>query len=267
MIRSLITISILLLSLSGCIIYVEGANHAPLQHKQVIKQINAQDLNSLTANVGAGQLTIHGIKEQKNIIVTANIYYHDSIPTIFTLEHHDKNAILKANFEERSHIQPTPYIDLTISIPSHLPLIINDGSGAINITNMEANIQLTDGSGHINILGGHHLTINDGSGSIDIKNNLGNIMITDGSGTMTINHSAGDLIIDDGSGDINLQHIAGNIKINDGSGDINVNKTQGTVTLNDGSGDININNTQGLTILAAGSGEVDIDNIHGSIKM
>ncbi|WP_298775184.1 DUF4097 family beta strand repeat-containing protein [uncultured Shewanella sp.] len=267
MFRSLIVMSILLLSLSGCIIYVEGANHSSLKHKQETKIINTEDLNSLVANVGAGQLTIKGVKGQKDIMVTANIYYHENTPYILTLKKHGHVAKLNAKFEQHKSLHPSPYIDLMISIPEHLTLDVNDGSGAIKITNMKANIQLNDGSGNIQIVGGHQLNIEDGSGSITIKNNSANIAITDGSGAVNIRNSSGDVTIDDGSGDITLQHIAGNISIDDGSGDINVNTSQGKVTLDDGSGDINVYNTKGLTILTSGSGEVNFDDIQGPIKL
>lgn len=267
MFRSLFVMSILLLSISGCIIYVEGANHSSLKHKQETKTINTEDLNSLVANVGAGQLTINGVKGQKEIRVTANIYYHENTPYILTLKKYGNIAKLNASFEQHKNMHPSPYIDLTLSIPAHLALDVNDGSGAIKITNMEANIQLNDGSGNIQIVGGHQLDIQDGSGSIIIKNNSGNTRITDGSGMMTIRNSAGDLMIDDGSGDIKLQHIAGNISITDGSGDININTAQGKVTLDDGSGDIHVYDAQGLTILTSGSGEVNFDKIQGPINL
>ncbi|WP_299011951.1 hypothetical protein [uncultured Shewanella sp.] len=220
MFRTLIVMSVLLLSVSGCIIYVEGANHSSLKHKQETRILNTEDLSSLMANVGAGQLTINGVKSQKEIKLTANIYYHENTPYILTLKKYGDIAKLNTSFEQHKNMRPNPYMDLVLSIPAYFSLDINDGSGAIKITNMEANIQLNDGSGNIQIIGGHQLDIQDGSGSIIIKNNSGNTTVTDGSGMMTIRNSAGDLIIDDGSGDIKLQHIAGNISITDGSGDI-----------------------------------------------
>lgn len=267
MIRSIAAICILLFSLTGCIIYVEGANHSPLLHKQVNKQLDTQGIHNLIANVGAGQLTITGVEGLEKITVTADIYYHENTPYVFTLKKHDDEAELIVKFEKHRNTQPNPYIDLNISVPAAMMLTLNDGSGGIDIKNMTANIQLNDGSGNIKIVGGHHLEINDGSGSINIRNNSGNTQIIDGSGDMNIQNSAGNMTIDDGSGDMDIENITGNIKINDGSGDINVHSSQGKVTLNDGSGDININSTKGLTILSSGSGEVNFDNIDGPIRM
>ncbi|MCL1124024.1 DUF4097 domain-containing protein [Shewanella surugensis] len=249
MFRSIIAISVMILTLTGCIIYVEGASHAPLQYKQVKKRLDTQNLHSLIANVGAGQLDIKGVAGLKAITVTADIYYHEDNAYVLTLKNRGEKAELIAKFAKRKNTQPKPYIDLSILVPAAMALTLNDGSGAAKINNVTADIHLNDGSGNISIVGGHHLQINDGSGSIAIKNSSGNTQIIDG------------------SGDMSIQNIIGNITIDDGSGDINVHTSQGNVTLGDGSGDINIHSTKGLTILSSSSGEVNVDNIDGPIRM
>lgn len=239
--------------LTGCTINVNAAGMPDLDHQQRELVLESQDIQELIAETGAGSLEIIGVEGLSQIKLVADIYSnkdsHDDSKVILTLEKKANKAQLKADVEQESFNNYSLYIDLKLQVPMALALDIDDGSGAIYIKGMTANIKVKDGSGELIIHGGNDVSIDDGSGAIEVTQLNGNLAITDGSGAITVTD------------------IKGNITIDDGSGEIAVANVQNTVSITDGSGDINVINTKGLSILAAGSGDVTFDKIDGPVSM
>ncbi|MGI2098145.1 DUF4097 family beta strand repeat-containing protein [Shewanella glacialipiscicola] len=254
-------------SLTGGIINVNAAGMSDLDHQQRELTLDSQDLQSLIAETGAGSLEIIGVEGLTQIKLVADIYSNKDSTVILTLEKKANKAKLKANFEQSGFNHDSPYIDLKLQVPANLALDIDDGSGAILISKMTADINVKDGSGKLTINGGNHVSIEDGSGDIEVSQINGNLTIDDGSGDIEVRQHNGNLTIKDGSGAIKVTDVSGNITIDDGSGDIEVANVQSAVTITDGSGDINVFNTKGLTILAAGSGDVKFNKIDGPVSM
>ncbi|BFL81705.1 hypothetical protein LFREDSHE_01550 [Shewanella baltica] len=236
-------------SLTGCIINVNAAGMPDLDHQQRELTLDSQDLQGLIAETGAGSLEIIGVGGLTQIKLVADIYSNDDSKVILTLEKKANKAKLKADFEQSGFNNYSPYIDLKLQVPANLALDIDDGSGAILISKMTADINVKDGSGELIINGGNNVSIDDGSGDIEVSQINGN------------------LAVEDGSGAIKVTDVRGNIAIDDGSGNIEVANVQSPVTITDGSGDINVFNTKGLTILAAGSGDVKFNKIDGPVSM
>jgi hypothetical protein len=143
-------------------------------------------------------------------------------------------------------------LDLTIDVPTNIPLEIEDGSGEIEIRGT-AGVSLTDGSGSIEMqeIGGP-VRIDDGSGEIQLRNIRGNIEINDGSGEIVARGVTGNLVIDD-----------------DGSGSIEAFDVSGSFTVrNDGSGTIKADGVGGdFDVRSKGSGGVDYYNVKGSVRI
>ncbi|MEI8612416.1 hypothetical protein P4S54_01340 [Shewanella sp. PP-He15 brown] len=239
-------------SLTGCIINVNAAGMPDLDHQQRELTLDSQDLQGLIAETGAGSLEIIGVEGLTQIKLVADIYSNkdsNDSKLILTLEKKANKAKLKADFEQNGFNNYSSYIDLKLQVPANLALDIDDGSGAILISKMTADINVKDGSGELIINGGNNVSIDDGSGDIEVSKISGN------------------LTIDDGSGAIKVTDIRSNIAIDDGSGNIEVANVQSAVTITDGSGNINVFNTKGLTILAAGSGDVKFNKIDGPVSM
>jgi len=278
-----------LLLLSGCIIHVSSAN-AEVQQQQKLVLSSAQ-LKALVIDADAGSMHIKGDENVNEISVAATVYTNEEQNnyTLTLMPEDDKAVLIAKHYNKALGVQiysgDSPTIDLTITIPSHFNLDIDDDSGDINITGVQGNIDIDDDSGSITIAQGHNITIDDDSGDIDLQKVTGNVIINDDSGSINIDDVQGDLSIEDDSGDITLANIIGPVEIDDNSGnitatalgnnliiedesgDIHVEHVNGLVTIEDGSGDIRVNHAKGLTITDAGSGELSIDNINGPVKL
>jgi len=251
--------------LSGCIV-IATPSHANY-HSQQKLIIDGQALTLLAIETGAGLLDITGSDTASDITLVADIYTDKSHRDNYQLEltTSGQSGYLLAQVNSSGFWQgESPHIDLKVTIPSHLMLKVNDGSGLVNISHINNAIEIKDGSGELTIkdINGD-LDINDGSGSLYVSGVIGNVVIVDGSGKIELNDLDGNLDINDGSGSIFAKGISGRANIDDGSGDLTVRNVAGLVTINDGTGDIDVAKAGGLNIIASGSGDLRVEAIKG----
>jgi DUF4097 and DUF4098 domain-containing protein YvlB len=262
---ALATISLL----SGCIV-IASPSHADVHEKKELT-LTANSLKKIDIEAGAGGLIIKGSKQATAITVIADIYTSSKSTSSYDFELSDSGStaflVAKAS-SSGSWIGNSPHIDLVVTVPASMMLAVSDGSGEIEVTDIDGAISITDGSGGLSLNNIHNsVSIVDGSGGIELTNIGGSVDIEDGSGGITLNGIGGDLSIDDGSGSIYARGITGNAEINDGSGDLTVKKVTGIITLDDGSGDIDIEEAGGLKIIDSGSGGLKVRNVKGEFEI
>ena len=251
--RPLLLVTSFTALLSGCIVNVNGASFDSFDyHRQQQLRIDANQLNALVAETGAGSLVIQGVEGLNEIQLDAEIYGYDDVKPELMLTKEGDHAKLIANFDSFSRVSfngSSPYLDITMKVPASMLLDIDDGSGSIDIKGVHADINIKDGSGGIVLDGGNNLVIDDGSGSIVLANVDGNINLEGGSGAIEINQVSGYVVVHDGSGSMSIKNVLGK------------------VTIDDGSGDIRVENSKGLHIVESGSGDLSFDNINGPVSM
>lgn len=108
-------------------------------------------------------------------------------------------------------------------------LSIKDKSGDITVNNMN----LLDAPSSDQVL-----EIEDGSGNIDLTNINSSIKIVDRSGDVLVSRVNGDVDITDDAGHINVKDVTQKVFIDDGSGDINVERVGNLILKETGSGNI-----------------------------
>ncbi|MHB2150721.1 DUF4097 family beta strand repeat-containing protein [Calditrichota bacterium LG25] len=164
--------------------------------------------------------------------------------------------------------QPNLRINLTVTVPQTINLDISDGSGFIDLKNIQGNIDLKDGSGDIfleDIQG--PVRIHDGSGSISATSIAGNLKIDDGSGDIILEKIKGKIVIDDGSGDLQIRLADGALNIDDTSGDVELSHITADIDIEDTSGDISITNAEGYIKIDDSSGDLEISNVIGTVEI
>jgi len=262
---TLATISLL----SGCIV-IASPSHANV-HQQKELTLTASSLKKLDIEAGAGELTIQGSDLATEITVTADIYTSSESKSSYEFELSDSGStaflIAKTN-NSGAWMGKSPHIDLVVTVPSRMILDVIDGSGQLDISNIDGAVSITDGSGGLSLNDiNNNVDIVDGSGAIELTNIIGSVDIEDGSGKIILNDIDGNLTISDGSGSIYARGISGNADINDGSGDLTVKQVTGIITLDDGSGDIDIDEAGGLKIIDSGSGGLKVSNVKGGFEI
>ncbi|HEY0159569.1 MAG TPA: hypothetical protein VGF28_19940 [Thermoanaerobaculia bacterium] len=142
-------------------------------------------------------------------------------------------------------------LDFGVTLPAGLPVVIDDDSGPIRVSN----------TGVTNI--------DDDSGSIEVRNVRGQLVIEDDSGSIDVDGVAGDVRISDDSGEITVRNVTGNVEISDDSGAITVAKIDGSLRIrDDDSGSIVAQNVKrDVTIEEDGSGAIDVADIGGNFTV
>ena len=256
--------------LSGCIV-VANPSHAN-HHSQQELTIDAATLTAFDVEAGAGSLVISGSDNATDITVVADIYTDKRNRDNYQLELTDsgKTAFLVSKIKSSSGFWQgdSPHIDLKVTVPSHMMLMLEDGSGAASISNIHGAVDIKDGSGELTIKGiKSDVTVNDGSGGLYVSEVIGNVAIVDGSGGIELSEIDGNVDIDDGSGSIYAKEISGSAMFEDGSGDLTVRKVDGVITIDDGSGDIDVEQAGGLKILDSGSGGLRVKKVKGGFEI
>lgn len=212
-------------------------------------------LSGVEFDVGAGSLSIVGY-EGSEIKVHATIESDDyknmdalmedfTEKMDFSLTRDSGFALLNA--KSQSNISwgksKNIAIHLQVEVPKSMDLVIDDGSGSINIEGIDGSIEIDDGSGSITLRQiNNDVEIDDGSGAIQLSDVSGDVKIDDSSGSIELKNIGGSVEIEDGSGGILAKGISGDFKVDDGSGDVVVKDLVGQFKLvDDGSGSIEVN--------------------------
>jgi DUF4097 and DUF4098 domain-containing protein YvlB len=220
--------------------------------------LSAKGISELDIDCGAGFLKVYGREGLKEIKVEAEIVVKGGSAkkvlqkyVKLSLKKRGRSAVLISQIDWRgsSSLFKSAVINLTVTVPKNMDLIVDDGSGSMEIAGITGDLK-----------------VDDGSGSMEIKDITGDLDVEDGSGSMKIEGIEGDVDIDDGSGKMDARDIQGDISIKDGSGTIYIRDIGGNVTVRDGSGSINIDGVEkNVTILRSGSGGLNIKNVKGKV--
>ena len=207
-------------------------------------RLDARGISTLEIDAGAGGLTVKGDPGITEIVVAATItvpeddedkaqaYMEKSM--VLTLDRDNDAARLRSYFESGLFSWGQQgSVSLDVTLPQSLSLVIDDGSGSIEISDVGGSLFVDDGSGGIRILdNGGDVEIDDGSGGILVAGAAGNVRITDGSGSMTIERVAGSVYVDDGSGSIDVSDVLQDLIVeDDGSGGIDHDGVLGQVII------------------------------------
>lgn len=246
----ILSAALLAMSLSGCVIHV-NAQRADVELEETLT-LSSAALTQFDLDTGAGSLEVIGSSGISEITVDAYIRTTEDKNYILTLERHGSRAKLVAEHESHSGYWKgsSPTIDLVVKVPDSLMINIDDGSGDLNVRNINNSV-----------------FVEDGSGAASVENIKGDVSIEDGSGELVVKDINGNVTVDDGSGELSIAKVIGDVMVEDGSGSLNIYDISGKVTLDDGSGSIDVNKAGGLEIIDAGSGGLKIANVTGSVNI
>lgn len=238
--------AIAVMQLSGCVVHVAQKRATHLEQRTI--EVSSESIQTLNANLGAGDAIIVGRSDIDKVTVEADIYSDQDDIGDYQLELTTAGDTAYLNAKHYNTVGfwvgSSPRIDLTVYVPENFNLLVSDSSGDLSIMEVQGNLDIDDGSGDIEI--------SDIGGQVDIDDNSGDIELVE---------VRGDTVINDGSGEIEVRDVFANLNIDDSSGDIQVENVSGVLTISDGSGDISLSNAPQLNLVETGSGDVEISNL------
>ncbi len=248
-----------------CLLFLVALAAVSAAQSRETLTLAASGCRMLRIDCGAGLLKVVGESNLEKIEVNAVLdvrgIAENELPEFkkkyveLKLDQAGDSAVLIAKIESEFSLESLFHghdarIDLEIRLPRRLALAVEDGSGDIEIREIDGGLDLEDGSGailatHIN----DPVKIDDGSGDMRLAGLSGRVAISDGSGGIELKDAGGDVFVEDGSGEIRIYHVSGSVRINDGSGDIVIDGVEKDVTIEE-----------------AGSGGLEIHNVKGSVR-
>jgi hypothetical protein len=162
-------------------------------------------------------------------------------------------------------------IDVTVAVPKTATLKIQDSSGDMEVTDVQAAaIQDSSGDQSLQRIGGD-LEVQDSSGEIRISGVRGGLRLRDSSGDVDVHDVQGEVTVEvDSSGDLDIRQVSAGVHVReDSSGDIEIHNVKGDVTVDDdSSGSIVVQDVGGnLTVGSDGSGGIRYERVTGSVRI
>lgn len=235
----------------------------------------AAGISRVVIHADSGSLKVDGTPGVTQIVAvgTACTSDEDFLPRMtLTMRRSGSDLHITADIPDKTIIFGffSAQLDMGITLPAGLPVVIDDDSGWMKVSNA-GTTTIDDDSGAIevrNIRG--DLTIHDDSGAIVIDGVTGNVSVEDDSGELTVKNVTGSVEIEDDSGAITVASIQGSLRIReDDSGSITVQNVKRDVLIDDdGSGSINVADVGGnFTVGHKSSGSIDYTRVAGKVRV
>jgi hypothetical protein len=236
----------------------------------------AGGISRVVIHADAGSLKVDGTPGATQIVAAGQACTSDEdfLPRMtLTLRRSGSDLHITTEIPDRTVIFGffSARLDLGVTLPAGLPVVIEDDSGWIKVANT-GTLTIDDDSGAIEVrhVNGN-VTIHDDSGAIDISTVTGNVTVEDDSGELAIKNVSGNVEIEDDSGAIIVENITGSLRIReDDSGSIMVQNVKRDVTIDDdGSGGIEVADIGGnFTVAHKGSsGSIDYVRVAGKVRI
>lgn len=163
------------------------------------------------------------------------------------------------------------YLDLTVAVPKTATLKIEDSSGDMHVSDVQAaNINDSSGDQIVERIAGD-LEVADSSGEIKIVDVGGGLRLKDSSGDIDVDKVQGDVTVTvDSSGDLDIRRVSGAVHVlSDSSGDIEIADVKRDVIIDeDSSGGIRVTDVGGnFTVGSDGSGGIRYERVTGSVRV
>lgn len=251
-----ITITMATALLSGCV-----AGESQLVERTAYT-LDAESLDRLSFDVGAGALDVAGDPEATRVEVTVELRSNRALLTEdqraidsldVRLEAVEADAELTVRFDEPP---PGYFADVYVTLPARMSAAGRDDSGDLSIRDV-AGVGLEDASGEIELrrIGGA-VRVDDASGGLVLEQVSGAVEIVDDSGGIVVVDAERSVTIRDQSGDIEVRRVAEAVTIDDDSGDIVAVEIGGDVSIADGSGSITVQTDGRFELRSDESGSV-----------
>ncbi len=163
-----------------------------------------------------------------------------------------------------------------ITMPENSPLIVRNSFGAVSVTGLKADSELTTSHGE--------LVVRDGRGTQRLENSFARVEITNNAGNVTVENSNGDveargvtgsltardrfakLVIDHVSSGLNITNSNGAVEISDSGGFAEIKNSFGDVTVRGCRGDLTVNNANAKVEASDVDGSANLKTTFGEVR-
>lgn len=155
-----------------------------------------------------------------------------------------------------------------ITIPENAPLEVRNSFGAVSVSGLKANGNITTSHGSINFRGGSGTQrLENSFGSVEVADNAGDVVIENTNGGVTVEDVKGTLSIRDRFASISAEHIGSDLTITNTNGAVNVSDVGGRGRVTNAFGDVTARNVGGDLTVHNGNGRIDASSVKGMAEL
>jgi hypothetical protein len=148
-------------------------------------------------------------------------------------------------------------ITLEIKVPRYTELeTVESNRGNIQVTNMEATVFVSSGTGSVSVAGAASAKISSRGGAISAKDVKGSLVVRTLQGSISANNIGGKVDVESANGSVSIRDAAGDLRANSMVGSLDIHCVKGRADITTASGSI--------TIVGVG-GDVDAQTTSGSV--
>jgi hypothetical protein len=155
-----------------------------------------------------------------------------------------------------------------VTLPESSPLSVRNAFGAVSVTGMRANSDITNSHGE--------LTFRDGRGTqrlensfarVEVTNNVGDVTVETSNGAVEAADVKGALLVRDRFAGLNVARISNGVNISNSNGAVQVSDSGGVGDIRNSFGDVGVRGFRGDLTVNNTNGKVIAENVNGSANL
>lgn len=166
---------------------------------------------------------------------------------------------------------------LTVRVPAHSTLVVNNRNGTVDISGLTGEQRVTNAFGQVSVRkieGPVHVAnrnadvfVEEVTGAATISNEFGSVAVKQVSGDLELRHRNGSIEVEGVKGRAKISNAFGSVRADDIGGDLNVDARMTSIEANRVAGSVTVENQFQSVDLRDVSGSVNVDNRNGSVEV
>lgn len=163
-----------------------------------------------------------------------------------------------------------------ITMPENSPLTVRNSFGAVSVTGLKADSELTTSHGDLTVRDGHgtqrlensfaRVEVTNIAGNITVENSNGDVEARDVTGSLTVRDRFAKLVIDHVSSGLNITNSNGAVELSNSGGFAEIKNSFGDVTVRGCRGDLTVNNANGKVATTDVDGSANLRTTFGEVR-
>ncbi len=150
------------------------------------------------------------------------------------------------------------YVRYELTIPETAPLEVRNSFGAVSVTGVKANAEITTSHGAIDF--------HNGRGTQRLENSFATVSVTNNVGDVNVETSNGSVDAEDVSGALAVRDRFANVTVARASKGVSITNSNGAVQVSDSGGVGNVKNSFGDVTVHGFKGDLTVDNANGRVE-
>ena len=151
-----------------------------------------------------------------------------------------------------------------ITMPENSPLSVRNAFGAVSVTGLKADAEVTTSHGELMVREGRGTQrLQDSFAQVEVSKNEGNVTIDTSNGGVEASDINGSLTVHDRFASLDIARISGAVNVVNGNGSVELTESGGPSEIRNSFGDVTVRNCRGDLIVRNANGRIEAVDVAG----